>query len=164
MWHNIVLWSPLADIAEKLIHKKISDFSQKNNTLLWKKAKREGFYDLTGEILLKLSSGEEIYIISEVEPQEDIKIIVSDEFNEIRYDWSSGKLFKNNTFCGKNIITYQSSRTLNILEDLLKGKSPKVSSLDNAIRIHHHLIDILQPSWNKYYNFKNNFNEIMIIT
>ena len=69
----------------------------------------------------------------------------------------NGELFKNNTFYSKNIITYQSSRTLNILEDLLTGKSPKVSSLDNAIRIHNHLIDILQPSWNKYYEINHDF-------
>ncbi len=156
------------DIAEKLLQKKIRNFKQNNNNLLWKKAKREGFYDLTGEIMLELSSGEKIYIISEVKPQEDIKIIVSDEFNEIVYEWDNGELFKNSIFCSKNIITYQSSRTLNILEDLLTGKSPKVSSLDNAIRIHNQLIDILQPSWNKYYeinyDFKHKFNEKMIIT
>ena len=109
-----------------------------------------------------------VYIISEVKPQDDIKIFVSDEFNEISYDWSTGELIKNNTFYSKNIIPYQSSRTLNILEDLLIGKSPKVSTLDNAIRIHHHLIDILQPSWNEYYkinaDLNNNLNNGILIT
>ena len=156
------------DISEKLFQKKISAFNQKNNNLLWKKSSREGFYDLTGEILVELSSGEKVYIISEVKPNNYLKIIVSDELNELMYDLSSGELFKNNTFCCKNIIPYQSSRTLNILEDLLTGKSPKVSSLDNAIRIHNHLINILQPSWNKFYEinceFNNNLNEEMLIT
>ena len=83
---------------------------------------------------------------------------ISDEFNEISYDWSTGELIKNNTFYSKNIIPYQSSRTLNILEDLLIGKSPKVSTLHNAIRIHHLLIDILQPSWNEYYEINDDLN------
>lgn len=152
------------DISEKLFQKKISSFQQKNNNLLWKESRRKGFYDLTGEILIELSSREKIYMISDINPQEDLKILVSDELNEISYDWTSGKLFKNNNFITKNIIPYQSSRTLLILEDLLNGKSPKVSSLDNAIRIHYHLIDILQPSWNKYCELNNKLNNKMLIT
>ena len=46
------------DISEKLLQKKISAFKQKNNNLLWDKSRRKGFYDLTGEILIELSSGE----------------------------------------------------------------------------------------------------------
>ena len=152
------------DISEKLFQKKISDFHQKNKYISWKESRRKGFYDLTGEILIELSSREKVYMISDFKTQEDLKIFVSDEFNEISYDWSSGKLFKNNSFLTKNLIPYQSSRTLIILEDLLSGKSPKVTSLDNAIRIHNHLIDILQPSWNKYCEINNILNKQMLIT
>ena len=40
--------------------------------------------------------------------------------------------------------------------------------VDNAIRINNHLIDILQPSWNKYYQSNqtsnNKLNKEMLIT
>ena len=144
----------LLDISEKIFQGQILEFNQNETSLKWRKASRKGYYDLTGELNLKLPGGREIKIISKENSNTNINIICEDKSSTLFYDWESGYLKQNNSIILKNLITYQSSRTLEILDYLLNDKKPKVSDLNKAIRLHKHLINILQPSWDKF--LKNN--------
>lgn len=140
----------LIDISEKIFQKKITSFTSKNKNLFWKESTRNGYYDLSGDIELTIPDGYKVNIISNKLGKSDIEIIVKNNFETIRYDWEKGCLIKNNSLISNTKITFQSSRTLDILLDLIAGDNPKVSTLENAIRIHYMLIDILQPSWDQF--------------
>ena len=157
----------LLDISEKIFQDQIMEFKQNDIYLNWRKASREGYYDLTGEINLELPNGREIKISSEENNDTNIKIIFKDKSLSFDYDWETGHLKQNNSIILKKLITYQSSRTLGILDDLLNDKKPKVSDLNKALRLHEHLIKILQPSWDKFLgtNIKSSpENNQMLIT
>ena len=140
----------LLDISEKIFQDQIIEFKQNDFYLNWKKASREGYYDLTGEINLELPNGREIKISSEENNDTNIRILLKDKSLSFDYDWETGYLKQNNSIILKKLITYQSSRTLGILDDLLNDKKPKVSDLNKALRLHEHLIKILKPSWDKF--------------
>ena len=140
----------LLDISEKLFQDQIIEITQKNHNLIWKEATRKGYYDLTGEIKLKLSDDREIKVISKDNNNTKIKIIIENESLSLNYDWGTGFLKQNNSTIVKKLITYQSSRTLEILKMLLNNQKPRVADINSAIRLHILLIKILQPSWDKF--------------
>ena len=146
------------DIAEKLLSKKIVISNKIESEILWKESSRKGFYDLTGKIELELSSGEIIDIFCGKENKTDIQIKVLDNRNEFIYDWETGDLSKNGFKVLNNQISFQSERSIKILEDLLRNKEPQIASLGKAIRIHEILINVLQPSWNHYCEKNKNDN------
>lgn len=149
----------LLDIAEKLLSKKILISNKSESEILWKESSRKGFYDLTGKIKLVINTGEIIDIFSGKENKTDIQIKVLDNSNELIYDWETGDLSKNGFKVLNNQIPFQSERSIKILEDLLRNKAPQIASLEKAIRIHEILINVLQPSWNNYYEKNKNNNK-----
>ena len=148
------------DISEKLLLKEVSILSQESSNLNWKESKRKGFYELTGNIKLKLISGENICLKSE--PYFDknfdtnMQIIVKSAREKIIYEWTTGDLSKNGYKISNNLIPFQSDRTNKILISLLNGEKPEIATLEKAIRIHYILLDVLEPSWHSFVDINEN--------
>lgn len=131
-----------------------------NNLEKWYKSKREGFYEVDGNLEIKFSDNISL-LIKSLNKKKTLEIQVFDINNNqilfLDYDSGIAKFEDGDIIKGKMKFQSESSH---LLLNLIKKNDENLCSLEKAIKLYEPLIEGLIHHWNKEFNKKD--NKIMI--
>ena len=126
----------------------------------WIKSKREGFFEVTGEISAVYSGGTHLVLESSLEGS-PFKINVEGHNSVWEIDESKGIAFGSDGIIlnGKNEM--QSSMTSKLVDDILAGKNCELPKLSDSVEMHRVFLCSLLEHWN---NVNSRNDETLPIT
>ena len=142
-------------------------FTKKNPTkvvsrkMIWKKSKRNGFFDVDGIVQIEFGKDHRVIINSITKLNEKRKIIITGKTSNGKFKIN---LLKNNCqFNNRKKITgklLEQSKLSHLLYYQINNNNDKVTKLIDAANCYHPLLKELISSWNKRY--KSNIKKIKI--
>jgi len=149
------------DLVEFLTNQSLVSINTKNIDKKWIKSKREGYFEITGELSAKFSRGTELILRSKHDIlNKIIRIELPDKFFWI-IDEAKGEIYSSEgeKFYGK--LENQSDMTTNIVKEILENGLCKLTSLKDSSRQHVVFLDAILNHWN---NSKNKIDKKVPIT
>ena len=143
------------DLVEFLTNQSIVTVDTSNVDKKWIHSKRPGYYEITGELLMKFSNGTELILQSSADINNKfIKIELPNKEYWI-IDETNGKL---SSSTGEEIfgkLENQSDITPYVVQKILKYGKSDLTTLKDSSRQHSIYLDAILEHWNKSNNKKD---------